>query len=137
MAAPETIPLNLEPNSGIYRDPVVVLDFQSLYPSICIAYNYCFSTCLGKISAFKKTFLKDLPAKLGALDYEFCKVDLLKTLIHDDMINISPVGGIFVKRELRCGLLATMLHELLDTRVMVKKAIKIHKNCQVSLILKF
>ena len=49
MAAPESLPLILEPESRFYADPVVVLDFQSLYPSIVIAYNYCFSTCLGRV----------------------------------------------------------------------------------------
>ena len=49
MRAPESLPLIMEPESMIYTDPVVVLDFQSLYPSIIIAYNYCFSTCLGRI----------------------------------------------------------------------------------------
>ena len=48
MAAPECIPLVLEPESKFYEDPVLVLDFQSLYPSMVIAYNYCFSTCLGR-----------------------------------------------------------------------------------------
>lgn len=50
MRAPEVIPLVLEPESCFYSDPVLVLDFQSLYPSIIIAYNYCYSTCLGRVA---------------------------------------------------------------------------------------
>jgi DNA polymerase zeta len=49
MAAPECLPLIMEPESKFYSDPILVLDFQSLYPSIIIAYNYCFSTCLGRV----------------------------------------------------------------------------------------
>lgn len=52
--APECIPLNMEPVSKFYTHPVVVLDFQSLYPSIMIAYNYCFSTCLGRLDGLAK-----------------------------------------------------------------------------------
>lgn len=54
MKAPECIPLTLEPESRFYTDPVVVLDFQSLYPSIMIGYNYCFSTCMGRVDWLSK-----------------------------------------------------------------------------------
>jgi len=37
---------------------------------------------------------------------------------------VSPNGMIFVKPEVRRGLLGRMLTELLDTRVMVKQAMK-------------
>ena len=40
MRAIECLPLVMEPNSSFYTSPVLVLDFQSLYPSIMIAYNY-------------------------------------------------------------------------------------------------
>ena len=47
----------MEPESGFYSDPVVVLDFQSLYPSMVIAYNLCYSTCLGNIAPSKANTL--------------------------------------------------------------------------------
>jgi DNA polymerase zeta len=47
------MPLIMEPYSAFYKGPVVVLDFQSLYPSVMIAYNYCYSTCMGRIQNFK------------------------------------------------------------------------------------
>lgn len=49
MRAPEYLPLILEPRSRLYTEPLIVLDFQSLYPSVIIAYNYCYSTCLGRV----------------------------------------------------------------------------------------
>lgn len=48
-AAMEVIPLVMEPESNFYVDPILVLDFQSLYPSMVIAYNLCFSTIFGKL----------------------------------------------------------------------------------------
>jgi len=47
------MPLIMEPLSAFYNSPLVVLDFQSLYPSVMVAYNYCYSTCLGRVAPFK------------------------------------------------------------------------------------
>ena len=41
--------MTLEPQSGFHFDPVVVCDFTALYPSLIIAYNLCYSTCIGKL----------------------------------------------------------------------------------------
>lgn len=40
MRAIECLPLVMEPHSNFYSSPLLVLDFQSLYPSIIIAFNY-------------------------------------------------------------------------------------------------
>lgn len=34
----------IEPNPGFYKDPIVTLDFNSLYPSIMQTHNLCYST---------------------------------------------------------------------------------------------
>ncbi|SBS81759.1 DNA polymerase zeta catalytic subunit, putative [Plasmodium ovale curtisi] len=43
-------PLVLQPKSSINFFPLLVFDFQSLYPSIVIAFNICYSTCIGTIT---------------------------------------------------------------------------------------
>ncbi|TCD71522.1 DNA polymerase zeta [Steccherinum ochraceum] len=113
--AAECMPLIMEPLSAFYSSPLVVLDFQSLYPSVMIAYNYCYSTCVGRTTDFKgqnKFGVTELHQPPG----------LLETL--HDHVNVAPNGIIYVKPEVRKGLLGRMLTELLDTRVMVKQAMK-------------
>ncbi|KAK0210432.1 hypothetical protein DFS33DRAFT_1458357 [Desarmillaria ectypa] len=113
--AAECMPLIMEPQSAFYTSPVVVLDFQSLYPSIMIAYNYCYSTCLGRITDFQGR------NKFGITDLER-KPGLLEKL--RDHIQVAANGIIYVKPDVRKGLLGRMLVELLETRVMVKQAMK-------------
>ncbi|KAJ8270777.1 hypothetical protein GJAV_G00119170 [Gymnothorax javanicus] len=119
--APQCIPLVMEPESRFYSNSVLVLDFQSLYPSIVIAYNYCYSTCLGHVES------------LGTPDeFKFgCSSlrvppDLLYQLRND--ITVSPNGVAYVKPSVRKGVLPTMLEEILKTRIMVKQSMKAYKH---------
>ncbi|KAJ2195574.1 DNA polymerase zeta [Coemansia sp. RSA 530] len=132
--AAECLPLVLEPQSHYYTDPVIVLDFQSLYPSIMIAYNYCYSTCLGS--------LEDTSTMVDGGDGSdhrlgFTNLHIPPGILSEfkDQITVSPNGVMFVKQSVRKGLLGRMLQEILDSRVMIKDAMKqwggdeaLHKN---------
>ena len=114
----ECLPLVMEPQSNFYSSPVLVLDFQSLYPSVMIAYNYCYSTFLGRVVSWRGT------NKMGFSNYqrEQRLLELLK-----DYINIAPNGIMYAKTEIRKSLLAKMLSEILETRVMVKSGMKVDR----------
>ncbi|XP_053192760.1 DNA polymerase zeta catalytic subunit [Scomber japonicus] len=118
--APQCIPLVMEPESRFYSNSVVVLDFQSLYPSIIIAYNYCFSTCLGHVDSLGTPD----EFKFGCTSLRV-PPDLLYQLRND--ITVSPNGIAFVKSSVRKGVVPCMLEEILNTRIMVKQSMKTHK----------
>lgn len=120
MRAPECIPLTLEPISNIYSTPIAVLDFQSLYPSIVIAYNICYSTCLGRIDQLDKQG----PFKFGCTSLTIPD-KVFSKLNPDTDVFCSPNGIAFVKRHVRRGILPVMLEEILSTRVMVKNTMKL------------
>uniref|UniRef100_A0A1B0A7J0 DNA polymerase zeta catalytic subunit n=1 Tax=Glossina pallidipes TaxID=7398 RepID=A0A1B0A7J0_GLOPL len=122
MRAPEYLPLIMEPLSRFYADPLIVLDFQSLYPSVIIAYNYCFSTCLGRVEHVGQS----LPFEFGASQLRVSP-SMLRKLLDRDLITISPCGVVFVKSSVREGILPRMLTEILDTRQMVKQSMKLYK----------
>ncbi|KAI0008624.1 hypothetical protein F4779DRAFT_586084 [Xylariaceae sp. FL0662B] len=115
----ECLPLVMEPQSAFYNSPLVVLDFQSLYPSVMIAYNYCYSTFLGRIVNWRGT------NKMGFTDYQ--RQNRLLELLKDH-INIAPNGIMYCKPEIRKSLLAKMLTEILETRLMVKSGMKQDKD---------
>ncbi|KAI3694970.1 hypothetical protein L1987_77956 [Smallanthus sonchifolius] len=112
--AMECLPLVMEPESGFYSDPVIVLDFQSLYPSMVIAYNLCFCTCLGKVSPSK-------PNTLGVTSYT-PDPNIIRALKHE--VLLTPNGVMYVPSKVRKGVLPRLLDEILSTRIMVKQAMK-------------
>ncbi|KAF4337016.1 DNA polymerase zeta subunit [Fusarium beomiforme] len=115
----ECLPLVMEPQSAFYNSPLVVLDFQSLYPSVMIAYNYCYSTFLGRVTNWRGM------NKMGFTEYKR-QQGLLALL--EDYINIAPNGMMYARTEIRKSLLAKMLTEILETRVMVKSGMKQDKD---------
>ncbi|KAH3835832.1 hypothetical protein DPMN_109198 [Dreissena polymorpha] len=123
MKAPECIPLTLEPESRFYTDPVIILDFQSLYPSIMIAYNYCFSTCLGRLKWFDKAH--EGPIEFGCTSLKL-EPSVIKKL--SDKVSVSPNGVVFCSQDVKRGVLPIMVEEILNTRLMVKKAMGSYKD---------
>ena len=87
----------IEPARGYYDVPIATLDFTSLYPSIMIAHNLCYTTLLSK---------EDL-GKMNSADYEQ-----------------SPSGDYFVKAHLRAGILPIVLQDLLAARKRAKELLK-------------
>jgi DNA polymerase delta subunit 1 len=79
----------IEPVRGYYTDPVATLDFASLYPSIMMAHNLCYSTLIPNHEAKKYS---------------------------EDMLIRTPNGDIFVKQSVKKGLLPMILEELISTR---------------------
>lgn len=139
--AAEAQPLIFEPDSQFYKDPVIVLDFQSLYPSIMIGYNYCYSTCLGRVERFKgvqKLGWEEVRLPPGMLELlqdditSECFLPRLPFHTANAGLVVSPNGVMFAKQRLRKSLLAKMLGEILDTRVMVKEAMKLAKGDEAS-----
>lgn len=86
--------------SGLYTDPIAVLDFASLYPSIFMAYNLCYSTLVHP--------------------------DDLASVPADEVIR-SPTGAVFVKPTLRQGLVPNVLRGLVNARASVKASMRVAK----------
>lgn len=89
----------IEPLRGYYTTPIATLDFASLYPSIMMAHNLCYSTYVPGYHREK--------IKAAGLEH-----------------TVSPSGDMFVKASVRKGILPEILIELLEARSLAKKMMK-------------
>lgn len=89
----------IEPIKGYYKTPIATLDFSSLYPSIMMAHNLCYTTLLNQNSISK---------------YDLTPDQYIKT----------PSGNLFVKSSIRKGLLPEILSDLLSARKRAKADLK-------------
>lgn len=91
----------VDPVRGFHQDPVAVLDFESLYPSIMRAYNICISTYVGSFPHEPSSYA--WPAY--------------------SVIRIETGDYVVFKREEE-GVFPSILRELLSRRKAVKQAMK-------------
>jgi DNA polymerase delta subunit 1 len=75
--------------TGLYKQPVAILDFASLYPSIYRAYNLCYTTLVHEED------VKTLPP---------------------EYITTTPTGATFIKPEICPGILPSILAALISAR---------------------
>jgi DNA polymerase delta subunit 1 len=61
----------MNPKTGFYKKPISTLDFTSLYPSIMMAHNLCYTTLLTK---------RD------------------REMLSPDQYEVTPLGGIKLRR---------------------------------------
>lgn len=130
----EVIPLVMEPKSQFYHDPVLVLDFQSLYPSMMITHNLCYSTCMGKLRS-GQSGEEDTTGKLGVIAYpeKIAAANAVHSATSGSSSStasqqpyVSPNGSVFCAKAVRHGILPMMVKEMLSTRIMIKRAMKRH-----------
>lgn len=93
----------IEPKKGYYADPISTLDFASLYPSIMMAHNLCYTTLV--------------PPNMQN-----------KTNLKDEDVTITPSKNMFVKASIRKGLLPEILESLLAARKKAKADLKDEKD---------
>lgn len=87
----------IEPRRGYYPHPIATLDFSSLYPSIMMAHNLCYTTLV--------------PANK-------------RDIVPADQLTHTPANNFFVKASVRKGLLPEILEDLLTARKQAKADLK-------------
>lgn len=95
----------LDPITGFYKNPIIVLDFRSLYPSIIDDDNMCYSTV--------------------------CPIAWAKKNLKPEDYHIPPIEGIdycFVKEHIQVGILAQMEQVLFAKRMEAKADLKKEKD---------
>jgi DNA polymerase delta subunit 1 len=108
----------LDPLPGLYRDCVVTLDFASLYPSIMLAFNMCYTTQRTEVTAWELARSLGVPECVAALMMQYTTVPA--AAIPADARTYHRCGATDFRREPR-GILPTILDTLLGRRKQAKR----------------
>lgn len=104
----------LQPRKGCYYNPVAGLDFASLYPSIMIAFNMCYSTIV-----IDKKYMN-----LPGVHYESIKIDdgITITFVQNKIMTSDPASDKKTSKEVgKIGILPSILQNLWLGRKETKK----------------
>lgn len=108
----------VDPDPGFYDDPVVCLDFASLYPSIMRALNMSYDTLVSYETVTRMGWKEGVEFRCVP-DYEYVdgKLNIVKNL---------KTNVLFATTKVRVGLLCQILKAVLAERKAVKKTMKTH-----------
>ncbi|KAK8805699.1 hypothetical protein WA158_002355 [Blastocystis sp. Blastoise] len=103
----------IEPIKGFYEQPISTLDFSSLYPSIMISHNICYTTIV-----FPESYMPG-PKQRFTFNKEEATDSIL--YISPEEYEVSPTGDRFITKDKKVGILPIILRELLDARKAAKR----------------
>lgn len=106
----------IEPKRGYYDVPIATLDFSSLYPSIMMAHNLCYTTLLDRASIDRLGLVKDV-------DYIQTPNNGWNHLTNQNS-SANDSSDLFVKPTKRKGLLPIILEDLIGARKRAKADLK-------------
>lgn len=109
----------LSPLPGLYRDCVVTLDFASLYPSIMMAFNMCYTTQRTKVTAYEVARSLRVPSRAALRILEYAP-ELPVAAVPADARHYHRCGAADFRREPR-GILPDILDKLLARRKVAKR----------------
>ncbi len=123
----------INPTVGMYYDPIAGLDFASLYPSIMMAYNMCYSTIIASQDMMDYVKKNNIPYK--TIEWESCsEKDCKNQECHHErkkfsysFVQIEDDKGKEISNGVR-GLLGTILMKLMQGRKATKKLMKTEKD---------
>jgi DNA polymerase delta subunit 1 len=98
----------VEPKPGFYKKPIATLDFASLYPSIMMAHNLCYSTLIRKC--------------------DLCLFD------PSEYVRMES-GECFIKPEIFKGILPQILNDLVSSRSDIRKRMEATDDANLKAIL--
>ena len=122
----------IEPKKGFYKQPISTLDFASLYPSIMISHNLCYSTLIDGVKTGKDIpsieSLRDSEKEEERRQYEIIIEKLEERNLTIEDVELTPNGDLFIRNSKIKGILPEILTQLLAARKQAKKDMAAEKD---------